>query len=133
MESPNTDTVKGRFGSRRAAGRAATGLPGGEGDTAATADTPGGRLPSGVPPGPPCTGTNSTVTATADARVAPASGNNGTRTGCHRRIGCSINHHDAAATATVAAQRAANSGAPDQPVRSPLSTRNIGQCQRYTP
>ncbi|PQM45959.1 hypothetical protein C1Y40_03871 [Mycobacterium talmoniae] len=79
------------------------------------------------------TGTSSTVTATAVAMVAPANGNCGTNTGRHRRIGCSIAHHDTAATTTVTAQRTANSRQPDHPVRSPLTTRKIGQCHRYTP
>ena len=128
IESPNTETVNGRLGSRGLAGWSAPGGPGGEGEIAATDDTPGGS-PSRSP-GPVPTGTTSNVTAAALATVAAANGNNGTRDGRQRRIGCSISHHDAAATATVTAHRAANSVAPDHPVRSPLSARKIGQCHR---
>ena len=59
--------------------------------------------------GPVPTGTTNMVIAAALATVAAASGNNGTRAGRQRRIGCSISHYDTAATATVAAHRAANS------------------------
>jgi hypothetical protein len=45
-------------------------------------------------------------------------------------MGCSINHHDTAATTTVARQRRTNNGNPDQPVSSPLTTMKIGQCHR---
>jgi hypothetical protein len=84
-----------------------------------------------VPPpslGP--TGTTSIVTAAAVAAVAPASGNSGTRTGRHFRTGCSITHQDTVDTASVAAHRTPNNESPDQPVRSPLRTRKIGQCHR---
>ena len=76
------------------------------------------------------TGTTSIVATAAVASVAAASRNCGTCTGRQRRIGCSMNHHDAAATATVASARIAKSGMPVRPVRSPLSARKIGQCQR---
>jgi hypothetical protein len=62
--------------------------------------------------------------------VATASGSIGTDDGRQRRTGCSISHQDSAATSSVAAHLAANNGQPDHPVRSPLSTRNTGQCQR---
>ena len=76
------------------------------------------------------TGSTVIVTTAAVAAVAPANGSIGTIAGRHRRIGCSSSHHDAAATATVAAHRSANNDHPAHPVRSPLSTRKIGQCQR---
>ena len=89
--------------------------PGGDGETAATAETPGGR-PGSRNPGPAPTGTTINVTAAALATVAAANGNNGTRDGRQRRIGCSISHHDAPATASVTPHRAANNGSPDHPV-----------------
>ena len=76
------------------------------------------------------TGNTVMVITAAVAAVAPASGSIGTNTGRQRRIGCSTSHHDAAASATVTAQRTANSGQPDHPVRSPLRTKKIGQCHR---
>src|SRR3954463_12715371 len=71
--------------------------------------------PTGVSTGLAPTGSTSIVTAAAVAAVAPANGSIGTITGRHRRMGCSSSHHDAAATATVAAHRSANSGQPVQP------------------
>src|SRR5271155_4288184 len=131
IESPKTDTVNGRCGSRCATARADRGSFGGDGETTATDETPGGKLPaSGPPPGLGPTGTTSIVTAAAVAAVAPASGNSGTHTGRHLRIGRSITHHDTTDTASVAAHRTPNNERPAQPVRSPLSTRKIGQCQR---
>ena len=41
-----------------------------------------------------------------------------------------MSNHVTAATATVTEQRRANNSQPDAPVRSPLSTRKIGQCHR---
>ena len=76
------------------------------------------------------TGTTSIVATAAVASVAAASRNCGTCTGRQRLIGCSISHHDIAATVTVATARIANSDMPVRPVRSPLSARKIGQCQR---
>src|SRR3984957_19208539 len=131
IESPKTETSNGRRGSRCATARAGRNPTGGDGETTATGDTPGGKLPSSDPaPGLGPTGTTSIVTAAAVAAVAPASGNNGTRTGRHFRTGCSITHQDTVDTASVAAHRTPNNEIPDQPVRSPLRTRKIGQCHR---
>src|SRR6202048_5408172 len=110
-ESPNTAT-------RLVPG---VGVPDGDftstgtsGETSAAESTSGpmGRSAGLVP-----TGSTSIVTAAAVAAVAPASGSIGTITGRHRRVGLSRRHHDAAASANVAAHRSANSRQPDQLVR----------------
>src|ERR1700753_1550550 len=115
IESPNTDTVNGRLGSRLAMAPTGRTACGGDGDTTATGDTPGGRLASSaLLPALGTTGTTSSVTAAAVAAVAPASGSSGTRAGRHFRTGCSIAHHDTTETASVAAHRTANNERPGQ-------------------
>src|SRR6202161_4641929 len=82
IESPNTETVNGRRGSRLATARAGRTPCGGDGDTTATGDTPGGRLASSaLTPGLCTTRTTSSVTAPAVVAVAAASGKIGTRRG----------------------------------------------------
>src|ERR1700722_9788599 len=118
IESPKTDTVNGRCGSRCATARAGRGSFGGDGETTATCDTPGGKLLSRGPP--PCrgtTGTTSIVTTAAVAAVAPASGSSGTCTGRHLLTGRSIAHHDRMDTPSVAAHLTPNNDRPDHPVR----------------
>jgi hypothetical protein len=75
-------------------------------------------------------GTTATVRATT-ATDAAASAGIGTRGNDQpRRIGRSTSWYDATATTSVIASRSANSGARSRPVRSPSTTRKIGQWTR---
>src|ERR1700736_481976 len=114
-ESPNTDTTRPCLEFSCTTGTERS--DGSDGDTAA-ADAHGASAPDRR-----AVGTMTIVTAIAVATVAPASRSNGTRAGRQRRMGCSISQYDTAASASVARHRTANKPVPDQPVRSPLSTR----------
>ena len=124
IESPNTATlvspgVRGRTGVVTSTGTS------GAINAALSTSGPGVGSALFTP-----TGSTLIVTTAAVAAVAVASGSIGTVSGRHRRIGCSTSHHTTVATATVAAHRSANNSQPVVPVRSPLITRNSGQCHR---
>ena len=131
MESPNTETVNGRLGSSGRPGSRLGAARGGAGETAATAETPGGN-PISRSPGPVPTGTTRMVAAAAEATVAAASGNNGTWWGA-ANVGWVVR----SATKTGRGHRD-RGGAPSREqgvtpvhaVRSPLSARKIGQCHK---
>ena len=71
---------------------------------------------------------------TATASVAPAAPH-ATSTGATDpdRSGCSRKWNDSNATASVTVSRRPKSGQPDQPVRSGVSNKKIGQWNRYSP